>query len=442
MTCPRVLIVYHSCINKADSNTVSLGNWFAEWPKDSLAQIYSGNEVGDHRFCGHTFCLGLDERRFGRLFFWLKRSSLGETGQSHSLSKDQALIGDRMGDVARLKNAVASKMLGSGLWELMFPPVISLGMAKWIEDFKPDVIYVQGYHLSIVWLAISLQDRFALPICYHAVDDWPRFLYANSFVSRYIRPFVESAAQKLIESSSVRFSIGDRMANEYNSRYGLEIESLMICDSLERFRTAKPCRLVQDDCISILYSGGLGHYRWKSLVDLSVAARVLENQGTKVKIHVFTSSVPPEASEALRDLSNVHFEPLPSHKELPGILKGADILFLPESFDPVEADVIRLSVSTKAPLYMMSGNPILVYGSSETGVVDYAKQSEWGYVVEKQDVELLAAAIRRLQEDIVLRQKIVTKALEVAERNHEASNVRKRLLAGLLRAVGAHSPMH
>lgn len=118
MKYPRVLIVYHSCINKADSNTVSLRNWFGEWPKDGLAQIYSGNEIGDQRFCGHTFRLGLDGRRFGRVFFRLKGSSLGEASRPSMFGQGGAMMAARKVHVAMLKYRLGYILIGSGLWEL------------------------------------------------------------------------------------------------------------------------------------------------------------------------------------------------------------------------------------------------------------------------------------------------------------------------------------
>ena len=38
---PRVLIVYNSRINTFDQHGVSIRGWFADWPKENLAQIYS-----------------------------------------------------------------------------------------------------------------------------------------------------------------------------------------------------------------------------------------------------------------------------------------------------------------------------------------------------------------------------------------------------------------
>jgi glycosyltransferase involved in cell wall biosynthesis len=436
MKYPKVLIVYHSCINKADASCVSLRNWFAEWPKDRLAQIYSGNDLGEEHFCGQTYRLGDGERRFSRVFFKLKASPLGAANRPMLLGRDGgALFDEKLRKKEAFRRQLSMMAINSGIWELLFPPVISSELDQWIGKFRPDIVYSQGYDLSFAWLAVWILKRFSLPGCFHAVDDWPRFLYRNGIFAGLMRRYVERAAQNLLKSSNIRFAIGDGMAAEYRTRYGVGIEPLMICDSLDRFHRAAPKRLVPDDTVSIVYSGGLGHYRWKSLLDLSRAAMELEQEGVKIKILVFTPSIPPEAAQAFAGRTNMQFEAPPSHEELPSILKGGDILFLPETFDPVEADVIRLSVSTTAPLYMMSEKPVLVYSSPVTGVFDYAKTAGWAYVVDKQEVHLLARAIRRLRRDTHLRERLVSRGIEIAKRNHESSVVREKLRISLARAA-------
>ncbi|HLP16813.1 MAG TPA: hypothetical protein VK470_11175, partial [Bacteroidota bacterium] len=178
MKYPRVLIVYHSCINKTDVSCVSLRNWFAEWPKDRLAQIYSGNDLGGEHFCGHTFQLGEAERRFSRVFFKLKASPLGAANRPTMLGNGDGAAHDgkkRRKELFRKNLSMIA--INSGIWELMFPPVISPQLERWITEFKPDIVYSQGYDLSFAWLASWILRRFTLPGCFHAVDDWPRFLY-------------------------------------------------------------------------------------------------------------------------------------------------------------------------------------------------------------------------------------------------------------------------
>lgn len=75
---PKVLIIIKTLINDIDSGGASFGNWFKEWPREHLAQLYSGVAIDRDLFCGFNFQIGSEERRFGWFFSKLKDSPLGD----------------------------------------------------------------------------------------------------------------------------------------------------------------------------------------------------------------------------------------------------------------------------------------------------------------------------------------------------------------------------
>ena len=70
-----------TCINANDQFGVSIRNWFADWPKENLAQISSGGVFGNERFCGNNYQLGPQDGSFGKIYFRFKRSSFAQSGQ-------------------------------------------------------------------------------------------------------------------------------------------------------------------------------------------------------------------------------------------------------------------------------------------------------------------------------------------------------------------------
>jgi hypothetical protein len=213
------------------------------------------------------------------------------------------------------------------------------------------------------------------------------------------------------------------MADEYEQRYGVSFEPLMICDDYERFAKSTPTRIANDEKISVVYAGSLGGERWKPLADLCLAAAELQSDGLYFEVTGLVSSVPQEGLDLLRTMPNLTLLPAPGHDDLPGQLRGADILFLPEPFEPKRTRAIRLSVSTKAHLYMMSDRPILVYAPASTGTMSYCLQFGWGCCVSIPDRASLKVALSRLATDEQYRQGLVWKGTEVALRNHDSSVV-------------------
>ena len=425
---PRVLIIYNSRINKADQHGVSIRGWFGDWPKENLAQIYSGGEIGDEVFCNYNFKLGQKERRFGKVFFKLKGSSIGKSSYTVSLDENFTNL-KKFSFGSLIKNKISEWLINTGLWELIFKPVFSKELIKFIEDFKPQIIYCQGYSLTFTWLPVMINKFFNIPICFQTGDDWPSNLYLDSPLSFAIRPIVDRAVKSLLSTSSARLGNGNLMAKEYSERYNLSFEPLMMCDNLARFRKAAPYSVANNGTRTILYSGGLAHGRWVSIVDLCAASELLKIEGFKIMVVALATTIPREAVNTLRKISNLHILPGPSHEELPSYLKGADILYLPETFDPTEAKIIRLSVSTKAHLYMMSERPILVYASPTTGVMNYARDAGWGCIVQEQNLNKLADALLKLLTNEEYCKKIINKGVEVVLKNHEEYKVKARFLA-------------
>jgi len=430
---PRVLIIYISRINKADQHGVSIRGWFGDWPKENLAQIYSGAEMGEG-FCGYNFKLGENDRRFGKYFFKIKDSSIGQS--SYPISADKYFSKKNKPNFWSIfKNKIGKSLINMGLWELVFRPILSKEMIEFIEKFNPQIIYCQGYSLTFTQLPLMIHRKFNTPVCFQTGDDWPFYLYKNSPLSFLIKPIVHRVVKSLLLISAARLANGKLMAEVFQKRYNMSFEPLMMCDNINRFREAVPNRVVGNDTISIVYAGGLGHGRWVSIVDLCKAAELLKNKSFKIIVTAFATEIPHESINILEEIKNLQLLPGPSHEELPSYLKGADVLYLPETFDAVEAAVIRLSISTKAHLYMMSEKPVLVYASPVTGIVSYAKDEEWACVVEEQNLNKLSLALWRLLTDNDYSKKIVNKGIEVVLKNHDENNVKAKFLA-ILKGMG------
>ena len=96
--------------------------------------------------------------------------------------------------------------------------------------------------------------------------------------------------------------------------------------------------------------------------------------------------------------------------------------------------MIEYSISSKAHLYMMSGQPILVYGPEYSGTVEYAVRMGWGVVVSKRSVLLLKAALRELLDSEQRKCQIRLNAQECIQRYHNLK-VGQNLFLNLLKGI-------
>jgi len=428
---PKVALLTNCSINDLDAHGALLRNYFHEWPKERLGHIFQERLAGSSDFCGHEYMLGAEDRHFGAIYARLKHSPLGAAARRQHLQADKP---SRLKAVLRrIAYSLGRQMLESGLWEFVFAPKVSSHLAEWMESFAPEVVYVQGYSLFYVRLALQLHRRFSTRICVHILDDWPGNLYLDSPFAFLIRPVVRHYFKALARSSALRICIGPDMRDEYKARYGLEFVPLLNCDEISRYLDAPAHRTELPGVISVVYSGSIGVGRWKSLIDVCEVAETLRKSGLNIHVTAYVPDIPPDVYAELQLLKPVlTIANSLKDSEVPGTLKGADILLLVESFDERYKRAVRLSIATKAHLYMMAQKPILVYGPADVGVVRYAQRDGWACVAtSKPDLE---EVMRSLAVDTEEADEVVATAYEVAMKNHSATSVRGNF-AQLMRGV-------
>lgn len=420
---PRVLLVLLNKVCARDLTNLLIRAQFAGWPKDSLAQIYSNDQYGSGEYCTYYYKIRPNDRLFGSLF-QIARRRAGKIQEEWKVKIQEGVAKSNQARsfVDRVKYLLVEMITKTGLWEVMFPLKMSSEMIRFIEEFKPDVIYCQGYTLGFSQLPIDITNRFKIPICFQTTDDWPKRAYQWSPVGILLR----LSAFRLVKRAAVRMAFGAKMKDLYEKRYEIDFVTTFHLDDVERFAICEPRK---DDCVKIVYSGSLGHRRYEAIIDLAKALEdVLPKQP---QIEIYTTEIEVNIEEKLNRFKNVKICPLPSHDDLPAILTQATILFLPESFNESKAS-IELSISTKAHLYMMTGRPILVYGPEYSGTVDYALRDGWAVVVSKKDLRLLRESVIKIAREKDLVREIACRAKRCVESNHDgpAGRLRFRELIG------------
>lgn len=422
MTFPRVLVVAMGRINAMDTgnNGLLLRNLFNGWPRENLAQVYSGNDNGDAGFFGSYYPLGPDDRRFGKYFFKLKAGEM-QTASSGNATPDAPASPPRLS--SHLKTISKRLLLETGLYELIFRPQLSRQLLDWVHAFKPDIIFAQGYNLSFSWLPVLLKQETGARLSLLATDDWPTYLYAGQLgepklFSWLLRPQVVEATRQLMAATDVPFAFGQAMTDEYSARYDKPFITLSHADNWQRFDDAVPCRIYDASVYSVVAVGYFNKNRWPLLLDADACCRLLAEQGMHVRIAVLSCGIDPEGERALAGCSHLDLLPDPGNDLLPAYLKGADLLLLAEGFDEAWVTSIRLSVSSKSHLYMFSRRPIVVYAHPDTGVARYASAYGWGLVVKERNAARLAEAIKSILNDGDMANTLIARGDQTANEFH------------------------
>jgi glycosyltransferase involved in cell wall biosynthesis len=126
--------------------------------------------------------------------------------------------------------------------------------------------------------------------------------------------------------------------------------------------------------------------------------------------------------------------------DLPRLQAEADVLVVCYDFDAESFQMARYSMPGKLAECMASGSAILIYGPAGLPVVEYAKRSGWGKVVDRQDPAALRAALRELMDSAALREQLGRTARRLAAERHDAKAVSEELRRLLTAAGKAAQP--
>ena len=86
----------------------------------------------------------------------------------------------------------------------------------------------------------------------------------------------------------------------------------------------------------------------------------------------------PETPNWISDFKNIEYKGYVAYENLPKIFAETDLLILPYDFHTASIKFIKYSMPTKAPEYMASGTPILIFSPEDTALVEYAKEYRLG----------------------------------------------------------------
>jgi hypothetical protein len=320
----------------------------------------------------------------------------------------------------------------SGLWEIVFRIRLSNALRHFVSRFDPEVIYAPGYLLGMSQLPLLLHAWRQTPICFHTADDWPAYLYAESPARPLMRPAVRRISTRLIREAELRIAFTSLMKREYESRYQAPFHDVIgpVAD-MTACGSAEPVVSCPGKTLSIVYAGSLQVGRWRPAIDMAKAVQILRKERFDIVFVCYSLDTPRGAKRELEELGAILRAPVPLD-QLPGVLRGAGILFLPELFNETASSRIALSLSSKVPFYLAAGRPIIVYGPPFAGVVRHAQQEGWGATVVRPGPAQLAKCLRRTLSkglDRVHSQAILSQ--------YDAEDARRRLLQGLRAVVRA-----
>jgi glycosyltransferase involved in cell wall biosynthesis len=434
---PKVLI-FGQPFNNYSGGGITLTNLFKGWPKDKIAVTYIGHGLFNATtdVCDTYYQLGKEEHKW-KLPFNLFQRKFPSGLKSFEEKAEVPINFIQTGIRYRLVNRVFYPLLRwIGLFHFATKISISDRLMSWLSEFKPEILYLQVTARDEINFAEELISYLKRPSIIHIMDDWPSTISKKGLFKKYWSEKIDKEFRALLDRVDLHLSISDAMSVEYKKRYNKDFVAFHNPIETEVWVPFKKSRFTLDaEHITILYSGRIGFGITDSLFEIAKAIDSINNEGFNIKLHIQTPTKDPKILNQLRRFNSVVINPFASLGSLPKIFSEADILLLANDFSVHGVDYLRFSMPTKAPEYMISGAPVLVYSAEETAVSKFFSKYNCGFCVTKQGPEEITKALKFMLNNEEYRKEISKNAFNLAEEKFDANHIKKEfqnLLINLL----------
>ena len=428
MELPKVLIIGQP-FNNDTGGGITLTNLFKGWDRDKLAVAcsphYLLNNI-DTEICNTYYQLGQKENKWCFPFNFFQSKYTSGILKFDEKRIQNLKVKKSMFRISVIMNLVYPLLEYVGLIHLVNKTVLSKDFCNWLDLYKPDVIYDQNASRAGILFCISVQSYLNKPLIFHMMDDWPVIISMNGLFKNYWKRKIDQEFRKLLDISTVLMSISDEMAKEYKLRYDKDFVTFHNTIDLQFWRKYQRKSYECDENPTVLYAGRIGLGIEKSLELVAKSIERLNNElNLSVKFTLQTNTKPAWVD----CYKNVFHSEYIDYNDLPKVLSQSDILLIPYDFSPTAIKFIKFSMPTKAPEYMISGSPIIVFAPAETAIAKYAKKYNWAKVITEDNPLDVSEGIKQLILDKFQRRRYAQNAVKLAVKNHNAIDVTNKFRA-------------
>lgn len=416
----KILVISGPAISPVGNTGRTLFNLFKNIPPEYIFQIYFDGEPPDKGNVARSAKLGsrnVPFERFVRSLFslWRREKVAGPSLPVWTGGQAPRRMSARI--AYYIKMAIRA-------WFDCFSISVPSSIKADINKFDPQVIYVVAAPLRIMNLAIALSKHYNIKIVPHFMDDWPSLVYGTSILEAIPRWYAGRVIRKILRNSYVSLCISKLMAEEYSARYQWKFLPVMNCIDDTEYKDAAQCL---SGSRIITYVGGTHLNRIGPLIEIAEGLQRLRKLGMMdVRLVCCQFSASESDCKILSGLEVELHMGVMDDDQLNRHLTNSMCLLHVEPKDEVAMNFLRLSLSTKIPLYLSAGRPILYSAASHMASARYIHEAEAGFPIEScagKFEESLHNVLLSIQNG---HSRLSRNAWECARINHFSSSVRKR----------------
>lgn len=419
---PRVLVVGTNPWRE-DGTAHTLKNIFSCWEPDKLALIYSKS--------------GLPYTNVASRFF-----QISENEVLHSIFKPWKMVGKEVYSTeivdaaltreenaryasAHKKHSMVLTLCREFVW--MLGHWRSKALREFVKDFNPDIIYVPIYPtVYMSWIQRYVIRLTGKPYACYLADDNYSYDSCSSLLSYVHRFWLRKNVKWLATHCKQMSVIVEKEKEDTDRRFGTD--SLILTKSID-FSNRPYQSHPLNSPLQFVYTGSVIIGRDKTLALVADAINEINKDGVKAELNVYSKDVPVDDVMARLDSGASHHRGFIPRSEVDRVQSEADVVVFAEALEGKQANIAKLSFSTKITDYLANGKCIFAVGRDFIAPIDYFVRNDSAIVATSKE-EIKEKLLYIINNPDVIAE-YSRKAYDCAVRNHEKRMVDKRFVEAM-----------
>lgn len=301
-------------------------------------------------------------------------------------------------------------------------------LESFVQEFNPDIVFAPCYASH----KMQRIDRFVKRITkkpmvsYISDDNYSLKQFQLSPIYWVNRLILRKNIRNTFAGYDLTYTMTDEQLNELKKSFNCNMK---ILKKSADFDKENPKNKV-NDVIKLVYAGGIYIKRWKVLCEISRTIALLNKQGKKAELHIYTNNKLSKKQErTLNDKINSFVHGIVSFDNLQNIYRKSDIAIHCESFSLKNKLLTRLSFSTKIIDCLNSSCAVLAIAWNKQAGYAYLKREDAAFCID--EAKKIKKELPKLINDCSLLMSYSNKAWECGKRNHNQDEVRSSFVEDL-----------
>lgn len=426
---PKVLVVATSPW-RDDGTAHTLQSIFSCWDSSKLALIYTKSGLPFTKVASRFFQISENLILKNLIRPW---KSIGQEVESTEIV-DESLTREENARYAKAHTHHSMVMTLCREFVWLFGHWRSNALNQFVVNFNPDLLFIPIYPTVYMgWIQRYVIRKTKKPFVCYLADDNYSYDSCKGILSYLHRFWLRKNVRWLSTHCNLMYVIVEKEKEDTDNLFGTD--SFILTKSIDfSNRPYSPHPLNKP--IKFVYTGKLIIGRDKTLAMIADAINEVNKDGIKAELNIYSGDEP--VAEVMARLNNgaSHYRGFIPRDQVDRVQQEADVVVFAEALEGKEANVAKLSFSTKITDYLANGKCILAIGKEYIAPIDYFARNDSALIVNNADD--IQKMVSRIVNNPELIAEYGKKAYDCAVRNHEKSMVDTRFIDSMANSLIPH----